>query len=419
MRVGLDTSPLVQTQAGTARYIRALLAHNEYERLSWGGRTRPATIVRDAWWYPHGLPREARGLDVLHCPTFRGPVRSRVPMVVTVHDLAVLRHPETFNQWTRRYSRFVVPRVARAARRVIAVSEFTRGEIVELLGVPAERIDVIPNAVGPPFVADGPAAEGDYVLAVGTLEPRKNLAAAQQAARRLGAPAAGRRERVAGAMSRSMGGWAASPTTSSPRSTAARAASSTRRCTRASASRCWRRWRAARRSSRAPGGATEEVAGGAAVLVDPRDPAAIAAGIEEADGAARRAASPRVSSGRQQFTWERVAAETRGRVRAGSRMTPAARRDRRGRARPAAHRGRDLRREPAAALPEARRRRLPLRGDHATPGTRTRRCGADRAPPARRSCGWPGRCRGCSAGCGRRSRTSSTRCRSDARVRRS
>ena len=188
MRVGLDTSPLVQTQAGTARYIRALLAHNEYERFSWGGRTRPATIVRDAWWYPHGLPREARGLDVLHCPTFRGPVRSRVPVVVTVHDLAVLRHPETFNQWTRRYSRFAVPRVARAARRVIAVSEFTRGEIVELLGVPAERIDVIPNAVGPPFVADGPAAEGDYVLAVGTLEPRKNLAAAQQAARRLAFP---------------------------------------------------------------------------------------------------------------------------------------------------------------------------------------------------------------------------------------
>jgi len=109
-------------------------------------------------------------------------------VVVTVHDLAVLRHPETFNQWTRRYSRFAVPRVARAARRVIAVSEFTRGEIVEVLGVPAERIDVIPNAVGPPFVANGPAAEGDYVLAVGTLEPRKNLYAAQQAARWLAAP---------------------------------------------------------------------------------------------------------------------------------------------------------------------------------------------------------------------------------------
>ena len=66
--------------------------------------------------------------------------------MVTVHDLAVLRHPGTFNQWTRRYSRLAVPRVARAARRVIAVSEFTRRELVELLGVPEERIRVIPNA---------------------------------------------------------------------------------------------------------------------------------------------------------------------------------------------------------------------------------------------------------------------------------
>ena len=66
---------------------------------------------------------------------------------------------------------------------MIAVSEFTKGEIVELLGVPAERIRVIPNGVGEPFAPDGPAGEGDYVLAVGTLEPRKNLAAVQQAAR--------------------------------------------------------------------------------------------------------------------------------------------------------------------------------------------------------------------------------------------
>ena len=40
-------------------------------------------------------------MDVLHCPTQRAPVRSRVPLVVTFHDLAVLRHPETFNRWTR------------------------------------------------------------------------------------------------------------------------------------------------------------------------------------------------------------------------------------------------------------------------------------------------------------------------------
>jgi len=86
-----------------------------------------------------------------------------------------LRHPETFNTWTRRYSEALVPLVARAAARVIAVSEFTARELVDLLAIPEAKIRVIPNGVGPPFTPTGDAAEGDYVLAVSTLEPRKNL----------------------------------------------------------------------------------------------------------------------------------------------------------------------------------------------------------------------------------------------------
>ena len=113
---------------------------------------------------------------MLHCPTFRGPFSARGPLVVTVHDLAVLRHPEWFNRWTRTYSRVAVPRVVRAADRVIAVSDFTKRELVTLLGKDPDRIDVLPNGVEDVFTPDGPKAEGDYVLAVGTLEPRKNLA---------------------------------------------------------------------------------------------------------------------------------------------------------------------------------------------------------------------------------------------------
>jgi glycosyltransferase involved in cell wall biosynthesis len=130
--------------------------------------------VRDAWWYPVALPLRARGLDVLHCPTFRAPLRSPVPLVVTVHDLAVLRHPDAFRRWSRAYRR-VVPHAIRAATRLIAVSEFTKRELVELTGVPEERVRVVPNAVGAPFAPEGPRADGEYVLAVGTLEPRKNL----------------------------------------------------------------------------------------------------------------------------------------------------------------------------------------------------------------------------------------------------
>src|SRR4051812_14701865 len=182
VKIAFDTSPLAQTKAGTARYIRGLLGELEHaagvtlkcHAFALGGRA--AVPARDLGWYLGALPLLARGADVLHCPTFRAPVRSHVPLVVTFHDLAVLRHPETFNAWTRRYSRALLPSVARAAQRLIAVSEFTARELVDLLNVPEAKISVIPNAVGPPFTATGDAAEGDYVLAVSTLEPRKNLA---------------------------------------------------------------------------------------------------------------------------------------------------------------------------------------------------------------------------------------------------
>jgi glycosyltransferase involved in cell wall biosynthesis len=191
-RVGIDVSPLALTRAGTARHIHSLLEALEEEpelelrRYGLGGSSRATVPVRDLGWYLAALPARAQrdGVDVLHCPTHRAPVRSSVPLVVTFHDLAVLRHPETFNRWTRTYSRHTLPRVARAARRLIAVSEFTKRELLDLLHVPEEKVRVIPNAVGPPFEPNGQVAAGDYVLAVSTLEPRKNLARLLEAFRR-------------------------------------------------------------------------------------------------------------------------------------------------------------------------------------------------------------------------------------------
>ncbi len=150
-RAAIDVSPLVQTRAGTARYLKGLLRELrrrddvEVRARTFGRADRISTLARDAVWYPFVLGRE-RGADVLHCPTYRGPLRSRRPLVVTVHDLAVLRHPDAFNRWTRTYSPHVVPRVLACATRVIAVSEFTRRELVELLHVPDEKVRVVPNA---------------------------------------------------------------------------------------------------------------------------------------------------------------------------------------------------------------------------------------------------------------------------------
>ncbi len=188
MRVGVDISPLVQTRAGTARHVRGLLGALrdrpgiELDLLSFGGPGRVSSVARDAVWYPVGLGRRARSLDVLHCTTFRGPVGARVPTVLTVHDLAILRAPEAFPRWHRLYGRAGLTRVLRAADAIVAVSEFTRAETVELAGVPVERITVVPHGVDDVFSPEGPAAAGDYVLAVATLEPRKNLARAIEAA---------------------------------------------------------------------------------------------------------------------------------------------------------------------------------------------------------------------------------------------
>ena len=136
---------------------------------------------------PASLLARSRDADVLHCPTYYGPVRPRVPLVVTVHDLAVFRHPEAFPRWTRTLR--PARRPARAARRarVIAVSEFTAAELESCCACRASRSASCRTRVDDDVHRrTAPRADGDYVLAVGTLEPRKNLARTIEAAARLG-----------------------------------------------------------------------------------------------------------------------------------------------------------------------------------------------------------------------------------------
>ena len=201
MRVGLDVAPLLQTRAGTARWVTGLRGALERRDdvsvvpLDWGGPGRLTAVARDLVWYPALLSRAAAraGADVIHCTIFRAPPRAGVPTLLTVHDLAVLRHPKVFPLWTRLYGRTALRPTIRAVDRVIAVSEFSKREVVELAGVDAERIDVVGNGVEPVFTPEGPAADGEYALAVGTVEPRKNLARTIEAAARAGIEEAERR----------------------------------------------------------------------------------------------------------------------------------------------------------------------------------------------------------------------------------
>ena len=318
----MDVSALALTRAGTARHICSLLAALEGEdvavrRYALRGSARALVPVRDVGWYLGALPAKARldRVDVLHCPTQRAPVRSPVPLVVTFHDLAVLRHPKTFNRWTRRYSRRALPRVARAATRLIAVSEFTKRELLELLDVPDEKVRVVPNAVGKPFTAEGEAAEGDYVLAVSTLEPRKNLPRLVEGYERAGlngvpllvAGAAGWGDvRVGGDNVRWLGAVGDEELARLYRGA---------RCVAyvslyegfglpvLEAMACGTPVVAART------GALEEVSGNAAVLVDPLDPDAIAAGFNEAIDRTEELRERGLERA-QAFDWHGVARET-------------------------------------------------------------------------------------------------------------
>ncbi len=313
MRVGIDVSPLVQTRAGTARHVRGLVGALrgrpglDLELLSFGGPGRPSSVVRDAAWYPLGLRRRSRALelDLLHCTTFRGPSRAGVPTVLTVHDLAILRSPEAFPRWHRLYGSAGLRQVLRAADAVIAVSQFTRDEVVALVDVAPERVRVVPNGVDPVFTGEGEVAEGDYVLAVATLEPRKNLVRTVEAAR-----LAGTELRVVGA--RGWGGVEADGWMGELPDPELAALYRGARCVvYASLYEGFGLPVLEAMACGAPvvtsrGTAMEEVAGGAAVLVDPLDAASIAAGI--ADAVARRdELVPAGLARASEFSWGRSA----------------------------------------------------------------------------------------------------------------
>jgi glycosyltransferase involved in cell wall biosynthesis len=145
-------------------------------------KVRPAA---SALRIPLGMPLAIRSArcDLLHV-TYIAPPRPGCPTVVAVHDLSYLAHPEWLSWRVRFTLNQLVPRSVRAAARVIAISDFTKQDLVERYGLPADKIVVVPLAAGTNFTPLPDAAEQPlpagirepFILAVGNLEPRKNLA---------------------------------------------------------------------------------------------------------------------------------------------------------------------------------------------------------------------------------------------------
>lgn len=180
---------------GVERVAREMAAH--LPRLRPGRYAvmhPPARLSQRAGhlWEQALLPVAARRARAIYCPANAAPLASRRSVVV-IHDLAALRHPEWYSRQFATYHRRVLPLLARRARRLIAPSEFSRQEVAEGLGVDPDAIAVVPNGVDERF---SPSADAErvrrtyglarpYVLLVGTRIARKNLAALTEAARRL------------------------------------------------------------------------------------------------------------------------------------------------------------------------------------------------------------------------------------------
>jgi glycosyltransferase involved in cell wall biosynthesis len=168
---------------GVERYAREL--SNRLPAL----RPDRYRVVRPPAWLAHkaghaweqGALAFARAA-LLYSPANLAPVVSRRNVVV-IHDAAPFRHPEAFSAPYLAYQRRLLPAIAVRARLVITVSEFSRGELVDCLGVPAGRISVVPDGVDERFSATADPApartayglERPYVLSVGTSSARKRL----------------------------------------------------------------------------------------------------------------------------------------------------------------------------------------------------------------------------------------------------
>jgi glycosyltransferase involved in cell wall biosynthesis len=147
--------------------------------------TPPGTLAHRAGhgWEQIVLPAQSRHATLLYSPANLAPVLSRRNVVV-IHDVAALRHPDAYSSLYVGYQRRMLPAIARGAKMVLTVSEFSRRELIDVLGVEPGAVRAIPEGVDERFRPDvDPSAiraryglTRPYVLALGTASARKNLA---------------------------------------------------------------------------------------------------------------------------------------------------------------------------------------------------------------------------------------------------
>ena len=213
MRIGFDGTPLLGAKTGvgwythelidaiaklspqdemvvfpiswrTARYLKLDPPHRPNVAVE--RKLAPARPLWAMWDRVQFPPVEwLVDCDVFHATNFIAPPSRKVPIVVTVHDIGFVHHPEAVTPGVRRMAR-LLPDILRRASAIITVSKFTCEELVSWLPEVAGKITVVYNgshARAAPAVAPESPATPPYALMLGTLEPRKNLPLALDALR--------------------------------------------------------------------------------------------------------------------------------------------------------------------------------------------------------------------------------------------
>ncbi len=216
LKIAIDYTSAINQNAGIGRFVRSLVgsiverdttdaflllhaAPNPGRAAVYPGGSnvhRRELRISERWmnilWHRLQVPLPADWLtgpvDVFHSPDFVLPPVRATRSILTVHDLAFLLYPECADARLRAYLERTVPRSVQRADYVVADSENTRNDVICLLGVPPERVTVVPGGVDPSFkpVTDEAAKsafkqriglddETPYILFVGVIEPRKNL----------------------------------------------------------------------------------------------------------------------------------------------------------------------------------------------------------------------------------------------------
>jgi glycosyltransferase involved in cell wall biosynthesis len=213
MHIGLDGIPLGEIKTGVGHYTFELaraLAHlapeDEFELVSpypyvaayndEAAQSLPPNLrvieakvdrLRRRRWWSIGLPLYLKkaSFSLFHGTNYNLPLWKACPAVLTIHDLSLFLHPETHERHLVRRARWRLPTMARAATMIITPSESVRREVCEHLGIEPERVLAIPEAARRSFqqmplaetveVRKRLKVEDEFILFVGTIEPRKNL----------------------------------------------------------------------------------------------------------------------------------------------------------------------------------------------------------------------------------------------------